>query len=523
MSCKTTSCNAMTGVIFLATPFFYEEPSRTFNEYLLVPGFSDENCVQENVDLRTPIVKYNYGEDPGLYINIPLASAIMQSVSDDKLAVSLAKEGGISFIYCSQSIEGQAAMVSRVKSHKAGFVTSDSNVSPDATLFDILELKKNTTHSTVAVTSDGTHSGKLVGLVTSRDYRISRMDGTEPVREFMTPIEKLVTAPAATSLREANDIIWDHKLNCLPVVDNEGRLMYMVFRKDYDSHKENPLELLDAQKKYVVGAGVNTRDYKERIPALIKAGADVLCIDSSEGYSSWQKNTIAWVRENYGDSVKIGAGNVVDGEGFKFLADCGADFVKVGIGGGSICITREQKGIGRGQATSVIDVSKERHKYFERTGVYVPICSDGGTVLDYHFTLALAMGADFLMLGRYFARFDESPTNRVSIGGSYMKEYWGEGSARARNWQRYDLGGSQELTFEEGVDSYVPYAGSLKDNVSITLGKMRATMCNCGALTIRDLQEKAKLTLVSSTSIVEGGTHNVLLKDNVSVKNFSGQ
>jgi IMP dehydrogenase len=494
--------------------YIFNEPSRTFSEYLLVPGYSDVNCIPDNVSLKTPVVKYKKGETPALQMNIPMTSAVMQAVSDDKMAVALAKEGGISFIYCSQSIESQAAMVAKAKSYKAGFVVSDSNIRPDQTLRDILELKQRTGHSTVAVTADGTSTGKLVGIVTSRDYRVSRMSVDEKVRDFMTPIEKLVTAPAGTSLKEANDIIWDHKLNALPIIDGEGRLMHMVFRKDYDSHKENPLELLDVNKKFVVGAGVNTRDYAERIPALIEAGADVLCIDSSEGFTEWQKRTLAWVRERYGDKVKIGAGNIVDGEGFRFLADCGADFIKVGIGGGSICITREQKGIGRGQATALIDVSRERDKYFKETGVYIPLCSDGGIVHDYHFTLALAMGADFLMLGRYFARFDESPTNKVSVGGSYMKEYWGEGSARARNWQRYDMGGAQKLSFEEGVDSYVPYAGSLKDNVGLTLGKVRSTMCNCGALTIPELQDKAKITLVSATSIVEGGAHDVLLKEN---------
>ena len=498
--------------------YIFKEPSRTFSEYLLVPGFSGSDCTPDNVDLRTPLVKYKRGEDPEMYMNIPLTSAIMQSVSDDNMAVALAKEGGVSFIYCSQTIENQAAMLGKVKSYKAGFVISDSNIRPDATLSEVLALKENSGHSTVAVTSDGTHNGRLIGLITSRDYRISRMTGAEVVSSFMTPIDKLVTAPSGTSLKEANDIIWDNKLNCLPVIDKHGRLVHMVFRKDYDSHKENPLELLDAQKKYIVGAGVNTHDYTDRVPALLEAGADILCIDSSEGFSEWQQRTLAWVRGSYGDTVKIGAGNVVDGEGFRFLADCGADFIKVGIGGGSICITREQKGIGRGQATAVIDVCKARNDYYERTGVYIPICSDGGIVLDYHFTLALAMGADFLMLGRYFARFDESPTSRVSIGGSYMKEYWGEGSARARNWQRYDLGGSQKLSFEEGVDSYVPYAGSLKDNVSLTLGKVRSTMCNCGALTIQDLQEKAKLTLVSATSIVESGAHDVVLKESVTQK-----
>jgi IMP dehydrogenase len=437
----------------------------------------------------------------------------MQSVSGEKLAIALAKEGGISFIYGSQSIESEAAMVAHVKAYKAGYVTSDSNVRPDATLQDILSLKESTGHDTIAVTEDGTPNGKLLGIVTGRDYRLSRMDGSELVSSFMTPFEKLITAPDTTTLKEANDIIWEHKLNSLPLIDEEGHLTYLVFRKDYDSHKENTLELLDAQKRYIVGAGINTRDYEERIPALVNAGADVLCIDSSEGFTEWQKRTLEWTRKTYGDAVKIGAGNVVDREGFLFLAKCGADFVKVGIGGGSICITREQKGIGRGQATALIEVCKARDEYFEQTGIYVPVCSDGGIVHDYHMTLALAMGADFLMMGRYFSRFDESPTNKVIINGNYMKEYWGEGSNRARNWQRYDMGGDKKLSFEEGVDSYVPYAGSLKDNVARSLSKVRSTMCNCGVMNIPDLQKNAKITLVSSTSIVEGGAHDVVLRD----------
>ena len=494
--------------------FIFQEPSRTFSEYLLIPGYSSAECVPDKVSLRTPLVKHKVGEPSDIYMNIPMTSAIMQAVSDDRMAVALAKEGGVSFIYGSQTIADQAAMVARAKAYKAGFVPSDSNVKPSDTLKDVLTVTARTGHNTVAVTEDGTPNGKLLGIVTSRDYRISRMTGEEKVETFMTPLSRLVVAPKETTLKEANDIIWDNKINNLPIVDDEGRLMYFVFRKDYDSHKENPLELLDAHKKFIVGAGINTRDYAERVPALIEAGADVLCIDSSEGFSEWQKRTIKWIRDNYGDSVKVGAGNVVDSEGFRFLADCGADFVKVGIGGGSICITREQKGIGRGQATALIDVCAERDRYAKETGVYVPVCSDGGIVHDYHFTLALAMGADFLMLGRYFARFDESPSRRVSIGGSYMKEYWGEGSARARNWQRYDVGGKAGMAFEEGVDSYVPYAGSLHDNVALTLSKVKHTMCNCGAITIPELQEKAKITLVSATSIVEGGAHDVVLKEN---------
>ena len=494
--------------------FIFEEPSRTFNEYLLVPGYSSSECIPERVSLKTPLVRYRKGEEPAISLNIPMISAIMQSVSDDKMAVALATEGGMSFIYGSQSIESQAAMVKAVKDYKAGLVKSDCNLKPDNTLADVLAMKEQYGHSTMPVTEDGTPTGKLLGIVTSRDYRISRMDTTELVSSFMTPREKLVVAPATTTLKKANDIIWDNKLNCLPLVDDDDCLAYLVFRKDYDTHKENPLELLDSRKCYMVGAGINTRDYAERVPALIEAGADVLCIDSSEGYSEWQSRTIAWIREHYGESVRVGAGNVVDGEGFRFLADAGADFIKVGIGGGSICITREQKGIGRGQATALIDVARARDEYFEETGLYVPVCSDGGIVYDHHITLALAMGSDFVMLGRYFARFAESPTNKVNVNGTYMKEYWGEGSARARNWQRYDLGGSKKgLTFEEGVDSYVPYAGSLKDNVAATLAKVKSTMCNCGAISIPELKEKAKLTVVSSTSIVEGGAHDVLQKD----------
>lgn len=493
--------------------FYFDEPSHTFSEYLLVPGYSSSKCIPANVSLKTPVVKFKRGETSKIEMNIPLVSAIMQSVSDDKMAIALAKEGGISFIYGSQSIESEAAMVSRVKNYKAGFVVSDSNIRPDQKLQDILDLKKKTGHSTVAVTEDGTPTGKLVGIVTSRDYRVTRMTPDCKVADFMTPFEKLVSAKKGISLKEANNIIWDYKLNSLPIVDENQHLSYMVFRKDYDSNKENKLELLDSSKRYVVGAGINTRDYEERVPALVEAGADVLCIDSSEGFSEWQKRTLDFIRNKYGDTVKVGAGNVVDREGFMFLAEAGADFIKIGVGGGSICITREQKGIGRGQATAVIEVAKARDEYFDKTGIYIPICSDGGIVYDYHMTLALAMGADFIMLGRYFSRFDESPTNKVSINGTYMKEYWGEGSNRARNWQRYDMGGDSKLSFEEGVDSYVPYAGSLKDNVSLTLSKVRSTMCNCGALTIPELQKNAKMTLVSSTSIVEGGAHDVILKD----------
>jgi IMP dehydrogenase len=353
----------------------------------------------------------------------------------------------------------------------------------------------------------------LLGLISSRDYRAEKDSLNMKVKDFMTPFSKLVFGQSGISLSEANQILWEHKLNSLPIIDKDQHLVYFVFRKDYDSHRDNPEELSDATKQLIVGAGINTRDYRERVPALIEEGVDVLCIDSSDGYSEWQGETLRWIKQEYGDRVLAGGGNVVDSDGFRYLVDAGAAFVKVGIGGGSICITREQKGIGRGQATALIDVVRARNEYHRRTGVYIPICSDGGLVHDYHMVLALAMGADFLMMGRYFARFDESPTKTLRIGNNYVKEYWGEGSNRAQNWQRYDMGGTESLKFEEGVDSYVPYAGKMKDNLALTLGKIKSTMCSCGAVTLKELQEHAKITLVSSTSIVEGGAHDVILKE----------
>ncbi len=493
--------------------YFFNEPSRTFSEYLLIPNLTRQDCLPEEVCLKTPLVRFKRDEQPQLQLNIPVVSAIMQSVSDHNMAIALARCGGISFIYTSQPIEQEAGMVRKVKKYKAGFVVSDANLKPDDTLRDILDIKAKTGHSTIAVTGDGSPAGRLLGIVTSRDYRLSRCSLDQKVRDTMTPFSSLIYGHKDVSLAEANDIIWEHKLNCLPIVDGQQNLLYLVFRKDYDYHKENPHELLDKNKSLMVGAGINSRDYQERVPALVAAGADILCIDSSDGYTEWQRQTLTWIRERYGDTVKIGAGNVVDREGFMYLVESGADFIKVGIGGGSICITREQKGIGRGQATALIEVAAARDEYFAKTGVYIPICSDGGIVHDYHITLALAMGANFVMMGRYFARFDESPTLKLRIGNNFVKEYWGEGSNRARNWQRYDFGGGEGLEFEEGVDSYVPYAGLLKDSLEITMEKIRSTMCNCGARSLAELNSHARLTLVSSTSIIEGGAHDVILKD----------
>lgn len=489
------------------------EPSKTLGEFLLLPNLTTRSCQPQNVSLETPLVRFKKGEEPELTLNTPFVSACMQSVSGEQMAIALAKEGGLAFIFGSQSISDQANMVAQVKKYKAGFVVSDSNVKPTDTLAQLMKIVKKTRHSTVAVTEDGTGDGKLLGLVTDKDYRPDHTPSDAPVSSFMTAMDKLVTAPDGITLSQANDLIWKHRLNCLPILSKDGNLKNLVFRKDYETHKENKEELLDEHKRYLVGAAVNTRDYAERIPALVKAGADVLCIDSSDGFSEWQSDVLAFVRKKYGNKVKIGAGNVVDKEGFYYLAKAGADFIKVGVGGGSICITREQKGIGRGQASALIDVVEARNEYYQRTGEYIPICNDGGIVHDNHIIIALAMGSDFVMMGRYFARFDESPSRVVSMNGSFYKEYWGEGSSRARNWQRYDSGGSEDLMFEEGVDSYIPYAGKLGDTLKKTVYKIKSTMCNCGSPNLMSFAKDSRLTVISPASQIEGGAHDVMLKN----------
>ena len=489
--------------------------SRTFSEYLLIPRLTKRDDKVHNVSLKTPIIRHKAGEEPRLSMNIPFVAASMQAVSGVDMAVSLSRKGGLAYIFCSQSIENQAAMVAKVKHYKAGFVTSDSNVKPDTTLRDALAITKRTGHSTIMVTADGSDHGKFLGILTNKDYWEFEDDLSLPVSGFMTPVDRVIHGKSGISLHDANILLHKNKKECLPVLDSLGNLESIVFKKDYVDHHNNPDELLDDGKRLVVACGVNTHDYKERVPALVEAGVDVLSFDSSDGFSEYQKDAALWVREKFGDRVVVGGGNVVSAEGFRYLAhDAQMDFVKVGIGGGSICITRTQKGIGRGQASALLDVVAERDKYYKETGVYVPICSDGGLANDTQIIVALAMGADFVMMGRYFAMCDESPTPKVSMNGRMYKPYWGEGSNRARNWQRYsDNVADSYLKFEEGVDAYVPVVGSLNDVLGVTLAKLRSTMCNCGAITLRDFAENSVLTRISEQSFVEGGTGNVMVMD----------
>lgn len=484
--------------------------SRTFREFLLLPGLTTAKHVPANVSLAAPIRRYKRESGPTTKLNIPFVSAAMQSVSGSELAIALARKGGAAFIFCSQGIESQAAMVRKVKEHKAGFVESDSNLRPNATLADAVALRRSTGHSTIAITEDGKLNSKLVGLLTSKDFWEFKDDLSKPVSQFYTPLDKLVMAQEGISLQEATERLWKNKKECLPIIDKQGRLKSLVFRRDYFDHKSNPDEMTDARKRLFVGAALNTHDYQERAAALVEAGADILCFDSSDGHTEWQKSGCLGVRKQFGDSVIIGGGNVVTAEGFRYLVEqCDVDFVKIGVGGGSICTTREQKGIGRGQASAVMAIAAERDQYFEQSGTYIPICSDGGLGSDTDIIMALAMGADFVMMGKYFAMTEESPTEKITYRGRLYKPYWGEGSNRARNWERYKQSERPELIFEEGVDAFVPYSGPLAAKVDITVAKLKSSLCNCGVLSIPEFHSEARITQVSEMTIVESGTSSV--------------
>ncbi len=491
-----------------------DDVSHTFHEYLLLPGLTDQQHVPGNVSLKTPIQRFRPSEGLKATLNTPFVSAAMQAVSGPELAIALARKGGSAFIYCSQSIESQAAMVKQVKEHKAGFVESDSNLAPTATLQDAMNLRRKTGHSTIAITEQGERNSKLLGILTSKDFWEYKDDLSLPIQGFFTQRDKLVMAEEGVSLEQATNLLWKNKKECLPIVDKNGNLKALVFRKDYYDHQTYPDELTDNRKRLFVGAALNTYDYMERAAALLEAGVDCLCLDSSDGYSKWQADAAKQLRKKYGSNIILGGGNIVSADAFRYMAtEAEVDFVKVGIGGGSICITREQKGIGRGQASAVMDVARERDKFLKENGIYIPICSDGGLNSDTQVIIALAMGADFVMMGKYFAMTEESPTAKIGHKGRLYKPYWGEGSNRARNWQRYKQSEAEQLIFEEGVDAYVPYSGTLSDKMEVSLVKLKSTMCNVGVLSLKEMHEKAQLTKVSEMTVVEGGTSTVEMLD----------
>ena len=475
------------------------EPSRTLKEFRLLPGLTTPESTIEQASLSTPLVYAPEGQRP-IRLNVPVVAAAMQSVSGPAMGIEMAKLGGAAFVFCSQSPESQAGMVARVKSHKAGFV-EPRTVAPELPISGLNELRRETGYSTFPVVGE---SNMLLGVITRRDFDAKKHVHLS-VGERMVPRERLEVGVNVTDLKEANALLIDGHQSVLPVVDGDGRLLHLVFRKDIHDHLDNPHQLVDEHKRLLSVAAVNTHDYRERAPLLQAAGVDVLAIDSSDGYSHYQAEALEWLTHRFPNIPVIG-GNVITGAGFEFLAERGAAALKVGMGSGSICITQEQKGTGRGLATAIIDVCKARDRFRERTGRYIPVLADGGITNSKDVVIALALGADYVMMGRFFARMKESPTETVQINNRLMKPYWGEGSARAREWKaaRY-----HQSSFVEGVEGFVEYAGKVEDNLRQLVQKVKASMSSCGCATISELHEKAELELVSALSIREGKVHGI--------------
>ena len=477
------------------------EPSRTLNEFRLLPGHTTISTTIDKISIKTPLV-YSETDNKKYCLNIPIVSSAMQSVSGEKIGIELAKFGGVAFIFCSQPIKSQAEMITKIKNYKAGFV-EPKTVSPYINIKDLHEIRQHTGYSTFPVVDD---NNVFLGLITKYDYDVL-LHGPKKVIDRMIPADKIEIGMEITELKQANSLLMETHQSVLPIVDKEYRLLYLVFRKDIRDHLNNPLEVVDEKKRLLSVAAINTHDYKERIPALVEAEVDLVSIDSSDGFSFYQKEAIEWINRHYPELPVIG-GNIITPDGFDFLIEAGACAVKVGMGGGSICITQEQKGTGRGLATAIIKVCEARDRYYTNTGKYIPIIADGGISNAKDIVIALALGADYVMMGRYFARMEESPTEKVIINNRVMKPYWGEGSSRAREWKSFRY---NQVKFTEGVEGFVEYAGYLKDNLEETLTKIKSTMATCGVSNIQELHKNAELELVSALSIREGKVHDIHL------------
>lgn len=504
-----------------------KETSRTFAEYRFIPRLTTEGLKKEKINLATTITK-DTTDRKGIRLELPVISAAMQAVTGREMAIALAQQGGLGVLYRSQTIEDEARMIRSVKRARSGFASRLEVTNPNNTITDLTELIERTGYNTIPVVEgDKTNYGKLLGIIEGPIPKDIPTD--EPVIKWMRkfrqePLEELVRkktgqaeeiielvndyicyGETGITLQQANSIIMKNRRKYMPIVNKDGTLKYMVFRKDAQAHKDFPNATVDSNKRYLAGAAVDTHDYAERAPALAEVGADALFIDSSDGFSEYQKKCIEFIKTNFPETPVI-AGNIVSGEAFDYLAELDIDGIKVGMGGGSICITQEQKGTGRGQATAVQEVARHRDKHHKQTGAYIPIISDGGLVNAKDIAMALAFGADAVMMGRYFAGCHESPPPIIERDGKRYKEYWGEGSQKAKAWSEKRYGQSD---FDEGVVSYVPYTGRVADNLVQTFAKISATMISCGASNIKELQEKAMTELISEASRAEGGVHDV--------------
>lgn len=476
-------------------------PARSLSEYRLLTGLTDLDRTMSNVDLTARLCRRS---NEHLMLKIPILSAAMQAVTGSRLAIALAQYGGLGVFPCSIPIDEEVRQIQEVKRFKGGFQTEVIALGPTDRLERAVALERERGFSTFPVTEDGSPHGRMIGLLTDKNFD-PRKDRDLPVSARM--ISDPDVGVEITDLKEANRLLVQYGHGVLPIVDREGRLSAVVFKKDLEKHLDFPDERVDERKRLMVAAAASTqpRD-RERIAAVAEAGADVIVVDSSDGYSTFQGETIEHIKGEH--NLPVISGNIITEEGFLHLAESGADAIKIGMGIGAGCITQEVKGTGRGQATAMIEVARARDAYAERTGTYLPLIADGGIENSGGMVVALALGADSLMMGRFFAGFTESagPARRHPVHGS-VKEYWMEASDKARNYGRYET--TRDFFFEEGVEGFVEHIGSLYDHFSKTIHQIKAGLSSAGCCTIEELHRNAVVELQSVVALRDSGIHGI--------------
>lgn len=479
--------------------------SQRLSQYLIISGETREGVTANQVKLGVQIT-------PELYMPLSWFSAAMQCVSGAELGIALAQYGGCAVLPRSLSIEDQVAIGRRIKKHKAGFNYDVTTVRPDMAIGKLMEFSRRTGYSSYPVVE----GRKLVGLITEKKYHPGK-DGGRKVQERMIPLPDVVRAEEGILLTEANDLLLSRGVGMLPIVDKDGNFVSAVFYEDIRKHVQFPSEFVDKNMRYRFAGAVSTfKEDLDRAKALMEAGCDILVIDTSHLKGHFGENMIRELKSRFG--VPLVAGNVIDGAGFIQAAEAGADMVKVGQGPGYGCTTREVKRTGRGQATALMEVARARDEYASRTGKRVPICADGGIETAGDMNVAYAIGADALMMGKYFGEFSESAAPvvkrrvRVTVNGNDMtvtvpfKQYWGEASRRAANIERYGYTSLARFV-PEGGDGLIPLRGSIHDpddGIEIDIAFVKKTMSESGALTPQEFSTRAELELQSEGAKDEG-------------------
>lgn len=470
----------------------FSKEGLTFDDVLLIPGHSE--VMPNEVDISTRLTR-------NLRLETPIMSAGMDTVTEARMAIAMAREGGIGVIHKNMSIEDQAKMIDRVKRSEHGIISDPFFLSPDHKVRDALSIMEHYHISGVPITE----GSKLVGILTNRDLRFET-DFDQPIRNIMTS-ENLVTAPVGTTMEQAMQILRKYKIEKLPLVDDQYNLTGLITIKDIEKTQKYPNAAKDKGGRLIVGAAVGTaRDTMERVEALKNAGVDVIVVDTAHGHSEGVIKIVELIKKRYPE-LELIAGNVATGEATEALIKVGADAIKVGIGAGSICTTRVVAGIGVPQITAVIDCARAAKKYG------IPIISDGGIKYSGDIVKAIAAGADVVMLGNLLAGTDESPGEEVIFQGRRFKVYRGMGSMGAMvegSSDRYFQEDAQKLV-PEGIEGRTPYKGSVSESIFQLVGGLRAGMGYCGVVNIDDLKNKTQFIRITNAGLTESHPHDVLI------------